>query len=78
MTDRQVDYRADIWGSHRLDLARDGDKIKFMIVQNRTNEMLASFDLPVRQAGTHISRLINLLGQIEDSSRDIAPDRRIS
>ena len=77
MIDRRLNCSTDIQDSHRLDLARDGDSIKFMIVQNRTNEILASFHLPAKQVSSHISRLISLLGEVEDSSRDIAPDKRI-
>lgn len=78
MPDRRISNGADAWDSHRLDLARDGEKIKFMIVQNHTNEVLAWVNLSVSRTNGHIARLRALLDEIEDSDRIIAPDKRIS
>ena len=77
MADRRISNGTDIWDSHRLDLARDGEKIRFMIVQNHTNEVLAWINLSVPRVNGHIARLRALLNEIDDSGRDIAPDRRI-
>lgn len=78
MADRRISNGADIWDSHHLDLARIGEKIRFMIVQNHTNQTLALVDLSVPRTNAHIARLRVLLNEIEDSGREIAPDKRIS
>lgn len=78
MIDRRISNGADAWDSHRLDLVRDGEKIRFMIVQNHTNQVLAWVNLSIPRTNGHIARLRTLLNEIDDAGRDITPDRRIS